>query len=157
MDTYLLKVKVVRDKLLAVGVTVDDEELLHIAIKGLPKEHNAFKFAIRTKSTHLSFDELSTMLNAEEESLNEGIEVKDTIFAMAATANQKSMVVVIISLTIEEGVEETSTIEVTEVVDVPMVNLLNSVLSIMFNEIDLVLVVLDQKDQHAKSMESLDI
>ena len=30
------------------------------------------------------------MLNAEEESLNEGLEVKDTIFAMVATANQKS-------------------------------------------------------------------
>ena len=42
-------------------------------------------------------------------------------------------------------------------VDVPMVNLLNSILSIIFNKIDLVLVVLDQKDQHAKSVESLDI
>ena len=30
------------------------------------------------------------MLNVEEESLNEGLEVKDTIFAMAAIANQKS-------------------------------------------------------------------
>ena len=30
------------------------------------------------------------MLNAEEESLNEGLEVKDTIFAMATIANQKS-------------------------------------------------------------------
>ena len=30
------------------------------------------------------------MLNAEEESLNEGIKVKDTIFAMTATASQKS-------------------------------------------------------------------
>ena len=67
------------------------------------------------------------------------------------------MVVVIISLTIKEGVEETSIIEVTKVVDVPMVNLLNSILSIIFNKIDLVLVVLDQKDQHAKSVESLDM
>ena len=69
---------------------VDNEELLHIAIKGLPKEYNAFRSAIRIRSTRLSFDELSTMLNAEEESLNEGIEVKDTIFAMTATASQKS-------------------------------------------------------------------
>ena len=30
------------------------------------------------------------MLYAEEESLNEGLEVKDTIFAMATIANQKS-------------------------------------------------------------------
>ncbi|KAL0008422.1 hypothetical protein SO802_009924 [Lithocarpus litseifolius] len=87
VDVYLQKIKVVRDKLLAVGVIMDDEELLHIAIKGLLKEYNAFISAIRTRSTQLSFDELSTMLNAEEESLHEGLEVKDTIFALAATAN----------------------------------------------------------------------
>nr|POF07247.1 primary amine oxidase [Quercus suber] len=61
-----------------------------IRIKGLPKEFNAFKSAIRTRSTQLSFDELSTLVNAEEESLNDGLEVKDSIFAMAASANQKS-------------------------------------------------------------------
>nr|POE53724.1 hypothetical protein CFP56_49290 [Quercus suber] len=90
VDVYLQKIKVVRDKLLAVGVIVDDEELLHIAIKGLPKEFNAFRSAIRTRSTQLGFDELSTLLNAEEESLNDGLEVKDSIFAMAASTNQKS-------------------------------------------------------------------
>ena len=41
VDLYLQKIKVVRDKLLAIGVIVDDEELLHIAIKRLPKEYNA--------------------------------------------------------------------------------------------------------------------
>nr|POE77138.1 hypothetical protein CFP56_65335 [Quercus suber] len=64
--------------ILAVGVIVDDEELLHIAIKGLPKEFNAFRSAIRTRSTQLSFDELSTLLNAEEESLNDGVEAEGT-------------------------------------------------------------------------------
>ena len=43
IDIYLQKIKIVRDKLLAVGVVVDDEELLHIAIKGLPKEYNALQ------------------------------------------------------------------------------------------------------------------
>ena len=89
VDVYFQKIKVVRDKLLAVGVIVNDEELLHIAIKGLPKEYNAFKSAIRTRNTQLGFDELSTMLNVEEESLNEGIEVKDSIFGMVASTNQK--------------------------------------------------------------------
>ena len=51
VDVYLQKIKVVKDKLLAVGITFDDEELLHIAIKGLPKEYNAFRSAIRTRST----------------------------------------------------------------------------------------------------------
>ena len=90
VDVYLQKIKAVRDKLLAVGVIVDDEELLHIAIKGLPKEFNAFRSTIRTTSTQLGFDELSTLLNAEEESLNDGLEVKDSIFAMATSANQRS-------------------------------------------------------------------
>ena len=55
VDLYLQKIKVVRDKLLAVGVIIDnDEELLHITIKGLPKEYNSFRFAIRTRSTQLN-------------------------------------------------------------------------------------------------------
>ena len=83
VDAYLQKIKVIRDKLMAVGVFLDDEELLHVAIKGLPKEFSAFKYAIRTRSTKLSFDELATLLNAEDESLNEGMEIKDSTFAMA--------------------------------------------------------------------------
>ena len=50
-DVYLQKIKIVRVKLLAVGVIVNDEELLHIAIKGLLKEFNAFRLAIKTRST----------------------------------------------------------------------------------------------------------
>lgn len=73
VDLHLQKIKVVRDKLLVVSVILDDEELLHIANKGLPKEYNAFRFAICSRSIQLSFDELATMLNAKEESLNEGL------------------------------------------------------------------------------------
>jgi len=62
----LQKIKVIRDKLMVVGVLLDDEELVHVAIKGLPKEFNAFGSAIRTRSTKLGFDKLATMLNAEE-------------------------------------------------------------------------------------------
>ena len=89
VDAYLWKIKVVRDKLLAVGVVLDDEEFLHITLKGLPKEYNAFRSTIRTRSTPLSFDELSTMLNGEEESLNEGLDTKDSIFALVATATPR--------------------------------------------------------------------
>nr|POE48953.1 hypothetical protein CFP56_49417 [Quercus suber] len=64
VDTYLQKIKVIMDKLMAVGVILDDEELLHVAIKGLPKEFSAFRSVIRTRSTKLSFDELATLLNA---------------------------------------------------------------------------------------------
>nr|POF21437.1 hypothetical protein CFP56_18480 [Quercus suber] len=83
VDVYLQKIKVIRAKLMAVGVLLGDEELLHVAIKSLPREFSAFKLAIRTRSTKLSFDELATMLNAEEESLNEGIEIKYSTFSIA--------------------------------------------------------------------------
>ena len=43
VDTYLQKIKVISDKLMAVGIFLDDEELLHVAIKGLPKEFSAFR------------------------------------------------------------------------------------------------------------------
>ena len=89
VDLYLQKIKVVRDKLMAVGVILDDEELLHIAIKGLPKEYNAFKFAIRTRSTQVNFDELTTLLGAKEESLNDSNDVKET-FAMVVNATPRS-------------------------------------------------------------------
>ena len=68
---------------------MDDEESLHIAIKGLPKYYNAFRSAVRTRSTQLSIDELATMLNTEEESLNEGLEVKNPIFAMASASTSR--------------------------------------------------------------------
>ena len=67
VDTYLQKIKVIRDKLMAVGVLLDDEKLLHVAIKGLPKEFSAFRSAIKTRSTKLIFDELATLLNAKDE------------------------------------------------------------------------------------------
>lgn len=51
VDTYLQKIKVLKDKLMVVGVILDDEELLHISIKGLPKEFNAFRSEIHTRST----------------------------------------------------------------------------------------------------------
>ena len=83
VEAYLQKIKVIKDKLMVVGVLLNDKELLNVAIKGLPREFSAFKLAIRSRSTKLSFDELATMLNAEEESLNEGMEIKDSTFAMA--------------------------------------------------------------------------
>lgn len=76
-----------RDKLGVVGILFDDEELLHIALKGLSKDFNSFKSAIRTRSAQLTFDELITLLNAKEESLTESVEIKDS-FALA-TANYR--------------------------------------------------------------------
>ncbi len=48
MTVYLDHVKEIRDKLGSVGVNVDDEDLLHVVLKGLPPEYDPFCFAMRT-------------------------------------------------------------------------------------------------------------
>ena len=66
IDDYFQKIKQICDKLVAVFVILDDEELLHIALDGLPSEYDSFSFAIRTRSDVLSVEELNTLLNVEE-------------------------------------------------------------------------------------------
>ncbi|XP_030931000.1 uncharacterized protein LOC115956865 [Quercus lobata] len=66
IDGYFQKIKQIRDRLVAVFVILDDEELLHVALDGLPSEYDSFSFAIRTRSDVLSIEELNTLLNAEE-------------------------------------------------------------------------------------------
>ena len=144
-----------RDKLLSIGMIIDDEKLIHITIKGLPQEYNAFRFGIRTKSTQLSFDELSTMLNAEEESLNESLDVKDPIFALLP---QNLMEIVTIK-TIKEGAEGTITVEVEEEVEVRVINYLSIINSLTSNKTSpiLLLLVQDQRGQLIRYVASLDI
>ena len=45
---YLDRVTAIRDKLGSVGVLIDDEELFHMVLKGLPPEYDAFCSAMRT-------------------------------------------------------------------------------------------------------------
>uniref|UniRef100_A0A2N9I2X8 Reverse transcriptase Ty1/copia-type domain-containing protein n=1 Tax=Fagus sylvatica TaxID=28930 RepID=A0A2N9I2X8_FAGSY len=49
VSSYLQRIKTVRDKLSAVGVHSDHEELTHVILKGLPKEFAPFASAIRTQ------------------------------------------------------------------------------------------------------------
>ena len=66
IDGYFQKIKQIRDKLIVVSVILDDEELLHVALDGLPSEYDSFSSAIKTRSDVLSIEELNTLLNAEE-------------------------------------------------------------------------------------------
>ena len=153
VDLYLQKIKVVRDKLLAVGVIMDDEELLHITLKGLLKEYNAFRSTIRTRSTHVSFNELSTMFNVEDESLNDGSEIKDTIFAMAATTTPKPNNNGFNQFFIRGRGRDHSNNRGGR--GGRGSNGLNSLLSISFNKFNLILMVLSQKGQFVKFVERL--
>jgi hypothetical protein len=56
INAYMQRVKTARDKLSAVGVQIDDEEMLHMILKGLPKEYYSFNSAIRTRDDSLTFE-----------------------------------------------------------------------------------------------------
>ena len=55
VNGFLQKIKIARDKLLAVGVVVDNEELLCIVLRGLPKEFAHFCSVICTRSDPISY------------------------------------------------------------------------------------------------------
>ena len=67
MSSYLQRIKTTREMLYAVGVQIDNEELLHIILKGLPKEYAPFASAIRTRDGILPLEKLSVLLQTEEE------------------------------------------------------------------------------------------
>ena len=85
IDGYFQKIKQARDRLAAVSVFVDDEELLHIILDGLPSEYDSFSSAIRTRSDVLSVEELNVLLNAEERVIKRRSNTVDSAsMAMAA-------------------------------------------------------------------------
>ena len=71
VNGFLQKIKIARDKLLAVGVVVDNEELICIVLRGLPKEFAHFCSAICTRSDLISYEQLSIMLQSEEQAMME--------------------------------------------------------------------------------------
>ena len=53
IDGYFHKIKQIHDKLAVVSVILDDQELLRIALDGLPLEYDSFSYAITTCSAVL--------------------------------------------------------------------------------------------------------
>jgi transposase InsO family protein len=89
VSSYLQRIKSVRDKLSAVGVHSDQEELTHVILKGLPKEYAPFASAIRTKDTVLSLERLIVLLQTEEQSMNEITEsLPNSALAMFVSHNK---------------------------------------------------------------------
>ena len=65
---------------------LDDEELLHIALNGLPPKYNSFSSAIRTHSDVLSVEEINTLLNTKERVIKKRSVTNDAnSMAMAAS------------------------------------------------------------------------
>ena len=89
---YLQKIKEARDKLVSVGVFIDDEEILHIVLQGLPTEFHSFTSAMLTKNEAVKFEELHTLMKTEEDLLKSAVDNSKEIahMAMATSKNFNS-------------------------------------------------------------------
>ena len=67
ISVYMLKIKECKDKLEVVGVIMEDGELLHIVLDGLPQNFYHFCLAMRTRSDTVSFEQLLVLLIAKVE------------------------------------------------------------------------------------------
>ena len=93
MNSFLQKIKVARDKFLSVGVIVDNEELIFIVLKGLPREFAHFYSAIWTRSDPITYEQLAIMLQSEEQAMIDHLDSIShslAIFAFNGKANRNS-------------------------------------------------------------------
>ena len=75
------------------GTLVDDEDLLHIVLKGLRSEYESFSTAMLTKSEPVSFEELHVLMITQEELLKNSQKnsKENSIMAMAANKGSSSL------------------------------------------------------------------
>ena len=66
VSQYLLKIKEARDYLTAAGVHFVDEDIIILALNGLPSEYNTFRCVIRGRESVISLTEFRSQLLAEE-------------------------------------------------------------------------------------------
>jgi hypothetical protein len=91
INSFLQRIKTIRDKLSAVGMHSDHEKLLHVILKGLPKEYAPFTSTIRTRDGVLPLEKLSVLLQTEEQSLNETSDsLSNSALAMFVSQNKLS-------------------------------------------------------------------
>ena len=90
VSQYLQRIKEARDKLAVVGTIFDDEDLLHIVLKGLSAEYESFSSAMLTKSESVPFKELHVLMVTQEEILKSSQENSKENSIMAMAANKGS-------------------------------------------------------------------
>uniref|UniRef100_A0A2N9H9Q7 CCHC-type domain-containing protein n=1 Tax=Fagus sylvatica TaxID=28930 RepID=A0A2N9H9Q7_FAGSY len=87
ISSYLQKVKNTRDKLIEVGTLIDNEELLHIILKGLPREYGLFCSTIRTRNELVTFEGIMVLLQTEEHFISEIFDFGKDLHSMAMFAS----------------------------------------------------------------------
>ncbi|KAM1697212.1 hypothetical protein TB1_030658 [Malus domestica] len=90
IDEYLKRIKDARDQLSAVGVTISDEDIVIVALRGLPPEFNTIKAVIRGRENLVSLKELRSQLKAEESTLDETAKHIPLMSAMLAQSSSSA-------------------------------------------------------------------
>ena len=85
VNSFLQKIKVACDKLLVVRVPVDNEELICIVLKGLPREFAHLYSTIRTRSDPITYEQLAIMLQSEEQTMTNHLDSVSKSLAMFAS------------------------------------------------------------------------
>ena len=70
---------------------MDNEELIRIVLRGLPKDFAHFCSAIRTRSEPITYEQLSIMLQSEEQAMAENLDSFSHSLAMFASGNKGSI------------------------------------------------------------------
>ncbi|KAM2587639.1 hypothetical protein TB1_044802 [Malus domestica] len=66
VSLYLQRIKAARDYLAVAGVVFTDEDIVILALNGLPAEYNTFRCVVRGRESVISLKEFRTQLLAEE-------------------------------------------------------------------------------------------
>ena len=76
--------------MVSVGVNIDDEEILHIVLQGLPTDFHSFTSAMLTKNEPERFEELHTLMKTEEDLLKSAANNSKELTHKAMAANKSS-------------------------------------------------------------------
>lgn len=82
IDQYLQQIKDFRHQLVAVGVTMSGEDIVIVAMRGLPSEYNTIKAVIRGRENLVSLTKLRSHCKAEKSTINEATKQVPLMVAM---------------------------------------------------------------------------
>ena len=90
ISQYLLKIKEARDYLSAAGVHFADEDIVILALNGLPSEYNTFRCVIRGRENVIALREFRSQLLAEELIVENSMSTNSTYLAAMNTTSKHS-------------------------------------------------------------------
>lgn len=77
INQYVQRIKEIVNRLLAVSVVVDFEDLVIYKVNGLSSMYNVFKTSLQTRSQNPSFDELYVLMKTEETTLEKQLKLEN--------------------------------------------------------------------------------